>query len=107
MTTASTADYSAALIAVIDHVQTRYGVSIEVANIAPPLKGDLDGLRIVVGEHNTDDERLFLVAHLFGHTVQWNLSADWRRLGMAMPVNPTASELDALEAYEREACRYS
>lgn len=40
MTTASTADYSAALIAVIDHVQTRYGVSIEVANIAPPLKGD-------------------------------------------------------------------
>ena len=45
MTTASTADYSAALIAVIDHVQTRYGVSIEVANIAPPLKGDLDGLK--------------------------------------------------------------
>ncbi|MEX0670930.1 MAG: hypothetical protein WD060_10805 [Pirellulales bacterium] len=60
-----------------------------------------------MGDHNTDDERLFLVAHLFGHTVQWNLSAELRRLGMTMPVKPAAGQLDALQAYEREACRYS
>jgi len=39
--------------------------------------------------------------------VQWNVSAESRRLGMTMPVKPTSEELDALEAYEREACRYS
>jgi len=93
--------------AVIRHLHARYGVSVEVASIEPPLKGDLDGSRILVGDHNTDEERLFLVAHLFGHTVQWNVSAELRRLGMTMPVKPTNDQLDALEAYEREACRYS
>ncbi len=93
--------------AMTQHVNARYGVSVEVASIKPPLKGDLDGSRILVADHNTDEERLFLVAHLFGHTVQWNLSADLRRLGMTMPVKPISDELDALEAYEREACRYS
>jgi hypothetical protein len=93
--------------AVTQHVHARYGVSLEGASIKPPLKGDLDGKRILVGDHNTDEERLFLVAHLFGHTVQWNVSAELRRLGMTMPVKPTNDDLDALEAYEREACRYS
>jgi len=89
------------------HLHARYGVSVEVASIEPPLKGDLDGSRILVGDHNTDEERLFLVAHLFGHTVQWNVSAELRRLGMTKPVKPTSDEQEALEAYEREACRYS
>jgi len=93
--------------AVIKHLHARYGVSVELASIEPPLKGDLDGSRILVADHNTDEERLFLIAHLFGHTVQWNVSAELRRLGMTMPVKPTSEELDALEAYEREACRYS
>jgi len=93
--------------ALTEHLRGRYGVSVEVAKIEPPLKGDLDGSRILVADHNTDEERLFLVAHLFGHTVQWNVSMELRRLGMTMPVKPTPEELDALEAYEREACRYS
>jgi hypothetical protein len=81
--------------AVTQHVNARYGVLVEVVSIKPPLKGDLDGSRILVGDHNTDEERLFLVAHLFGHTVQWNVSAELRRLGMTMPVMPTSHELDA------------
>ena len=92
---------------VIRHLCSRYDISVEVAGIEPPLKGDLDGSRTLVADHNNDEERLFLVAHLFGHTVQWNVSAELRRLGMTMPVKPTSEELDALEAYEREACRYS
>lgn len=93
--------------AVTRHIGERYGVGVEVTEIAAPLKGDLDGARILVGERNSPEERLFLVAHLFGHTVQWNLSAELRRLGMTAPVKPTPPQLDALEAYEREACRYS
>jgi hypothetical protein len=93
--------------AVTQHVNARYGVEVEVVSIKPPLKGNLDGSRILVADHNTDEERLFLVTHLFGHTVQWNVSAELRRLGMTMPVKPTNHELDALEAYEQEACQYS
>jgi hypothetical protein len=107
MARAPSVAYRDACTALTAHLGDRYGVAVEVASIPPPLKGDLDGCRILVGEHNTDEERLFLVAHLFGHTVQWNLSAELRRLGMTMPSRPTSSELDALEAYEREACRYS
>ena len=89
------------------YVSARYGVAVEVAEVVPPFKGDLDGLRIVVGSHTDDEERVFLVAHLFGHTVQWNLSASLRRLGMRKPVDPDGPMLDALAAYEHEACRYS
>lgn len=105
--TALMTEFRDAYSALTEHLRGRYGVSAEVAKIEPPLKGDLDGSRILVGDHNTDEERLFLVAHLFGHTVQWNVSAELRRLGMTMPVKPTCEELDALEGYEREACRYS
>ena len=107
MTRVAIAEFRDACSAVTKHVQARYGISVEVASIEPPLKGDFDGTRILVADRNSDEERLFLVAHLFGHTVQWNLSTELRRLGMTMPVKPTSEELDALEAYEREACRYS
>jgi hypothetical protein len=107
MTRDSTAVYRDAFAAVARHISGRYGVLIAATKISPPLKGDLDGSCILIGDHNTDEEQLFLVAHLFGHTVQWNLSAELRRLGMKMPVGPSESELDELAAYEREACRYS
>jgi hypothetical protein len=103
----SSTEFRDACSSVTKHLRACYSISVEAASIEPPLKGDLDGSRILVADHNTDEERLFLVAHLFGHTVQWNVSAELRRLGMTMPVKPTREELDALEAYEREACRYS
>lgn len=99
--------FGSACAAIAAHVTARYGVAIEVAALPAPFKGDLDGSRIVVGERSDDEERLFLVAHLFGHTVQWNVSAAWRRLGMRMPVEPDADMLATLETYELEACRYS
>lgn len=89
------------------HVTSRYGVVVERVAIAPPFKGDLDGRRILVGVGCDPGEELFLVAHLFGHTVQWNISASQRRLGMTMPVAPDAAMLAALDGYEHEACRYS
>jgi hypothetical protein len=46
--------------------------------------------------------------HLFGHTVQWNTSAEARRIGMLAPGQDfSQSDLDALTAYELLACRYS
>lgn len=100
-------DFEAATTAVVRHVVARYGVLIEDGPIEPPAKGDLDGRRILVGSGATPEERLFLVAHLFGHTVQWNTCPRARRLGMTRPVRPDAVQLAALESYEHEACRYS
>ena len=101
------ARYVAAQAAVTRHITDRYGIAVEVGPVPPPLKGDLDGSRILIGDRSSGEEQLFLVAHLFGHTVQWNVSAELRRLGMTMPIDPTDRDLAVLEAYEREACRYS
>ncbi|MFM7414011.1 MAG: hypothetical protein ACKO6E_12500 [Planctomycetota bacterium] len=104
----ATADaFHDAFAAVSRHVTDRYGVEVEVTEVAAPFKGDLDGRRILVGSRNDAADRLFLVSHLFGHTVQWNVSGELRRLGMTMPVKPDSRTLDALEAYERPPSRYS
>jgi hypothetical protein len=101
------AEFVAAMDAVVRHLTGRYDVLVDDVPIEPPAKGDLDGRRILVDTGATPAERLFLVAHLFGHTVQWNTCAHSRRLGMTRPVKPDEPQLAALEAYEREACRYS
>ena len=45
--------------------------------------------------------------HLFGHTVQWNVDAQARELGLEQPVRPSEDWLRRLRAYELEACSYS
>jgi hypothetical protein len=60
---ASIAEFRDAYGAVTERIRDRYGVAVELANIEPPLKGDLDGSRILVADHNTDEERTFLVVH--------------------------------------------
>ncbi len=101
------ARFEEAFTAVVALARERYRIRVGIDVVAPPAKGDLDGAEIVIGHDNDAETRLFLIAHLFGHTVQWNTSVDDRRLGMKLPVNPDAAMLDRLEAYERQACAYS
>jgi len=99
--------FAAAFTAVAAHVADRHGVPTTVAPLTPPFRGDLDGARIVIAPDTDAETRLFLVAHLFGHTVQWNTSAAARRLGGRLYQRPGPAVLAALERYEREACGYS
>ena len=53
----------------------------------------------------TPDQRLFLLAHLFGHTVQWNV--DPSAFSMGQPKIPvTEEELRPLLDYELQAASY-
>lgn len=89
------------------HIERRYGVPVVISAVPHPFTGDLDGAEIHV-DHDLDIENaVFILAHLFGHTVQWNLSERARAIGYAVPRHPTEEQLGELEAYEREACRYS
>jgi hypothetical protein len=51
---------------------------------------------------------LFVLIHLFGHTVQWNISQTLRELGLrsASAQNPSDEELARIYAYECDATRY-
>jgi hypothetical protein len=89
------------------HIQTAYGIRIVTRDIPDPLTGDLNGAEIHIDYAVTPEQRLFLLAHLFGHTVQWNTSPTAFELGQ--PRTPPVSEdqLPALMDYEREAAAYA
>lgn len=88
-------------------IERRYGIPVVLADIPDPFTGDLDGAEIKVDWRNEAEDALFILVHLFGHTVQWNICPAARELGSAVEQNPSPEKLDALEKYEDEACRYS
>lgn len=89
------------------HIETRYGIPVVMSDVADPFTGDLDGAEIRVDYDQGPEEALFIIAHLFGHTIQWNLSEYARDLGSKVQANPTEEKLAELHRYEEEACRYS
>jgi hypothetical protein len=89
------------------HIEDRYGVPVVISDVTDPFTGDLDGAEIRVDHDQSVEDALFIIAHLFGHTVQWNLSERAREIGTIVQANPTPELLDELEAYERDACSYS
>jgi hypothetical protein len=98
------ADYSAR---VERHIEKVYGVHVVTRDVPDPLTGDLNGAEIHIDYAVTAEQRLFLLLHLFGHTVQWNVSPGAFEMGR--PQTPPVSEdcLPALLHYEREAARYA
>jgi hypothetical protein len=51
----------------------RLRYAVITRDIPDPLTGDLDGLQIHIDYTLNPEQRLFLRAQLFGHTVQWNV----------------------------------
>lgn len=96
--------------AVHDLLEARYGIPVGIGDVLDPNTGDFDGVEISVDWDQEVDVALFVLAHLFGHTVQWNLSDDLRALGLeasALDSNPAPERLEAIRRYEREASEYA
>ena len=89
------------------HLEEAYGIRVVTRDIPDPLTGDLDGSEIHIDYALTPEQRLFLLAHLFGHTVQWNVDPAAIDLGrpLQVPVSPTL--MPAIMEYECEAGRYA
>ncbi len=89
------------------HIETAYGVRVVTRDIPDPLTGDLNGTEIHVDYAVTPEQRLFLLAHLFGHTVQWNTSPEAFEIGQPRKVPVREDLLPALMDYETGAARYA
>ena len=89
------------------HIERRYGIPVRIGDVTNPFTGDLDGAEIRIDHELSIEEAVFILAHLFGHTVHWNVSEYARDIGGAVQKNPTEEKLAELAVYEREACRYS
>ena len=89
------------------YIEERYRLPVIITDVPDPFTGDLDGATILV-DHDLDaEEALFILVHLFGHTVQWNVSPADRELGLLEVKNASEELLAALERYEVDAARYS
>ena len=88
-------------------IERRWDLPVVIRDVADPFTGDLDGAHIEVDYDQSFEDALFIIAHLFGHTVQWNVDPRAREIGMARIENPSEELLEAVGDYERTACRYS
>jgi len=90
-----------------DYLARKYRVPVRIKAVPKPFHGDLDGSQIDIDGDTEPAERLFLILHLFGHTVQWDTSARAREIGRPLPVPVSEELLPELLAYEREAAGYA
>lgn len=88
-------------------IEDRWSIPVTISDVPNPFTGDLDGEQILVDYDLDIEDAVFILVHLFGHTVQWNLSERAREIGLARPGQWTEAQLAEVAAYEREACRYS
>jgi len=91
--------------AVRTRVTEGYGVAVVRALIQADYLGDLNGAEIRIGSWLDAQDSLFMLLHLFGHTVQWNTQGI-QEFDLPVGKVPEAAK-EAVTAYEREACRYS
>jgi len=88
-------------------IEARWGIPVVISDVPNPFTGDLDGERILVDYENDIENAVFILVHLFGHTVQWNVSENARTIAFARHDSWTDEQLRQVAEYEREACRYS
>lgn len=88
-------------------IEQRFGLPVVITDVPAPFTGDLDGERIMVDYDLDAEEALFILVHLFGHTVQWNVNPEDRALGLLEVKDASEELLARLERYEQAAARYS
>jgi len=88
------------------HLEGSYKIRVVTRDIPDPLTGDLDGSEIHIDYAVNAEQRLFLLCHLFGHTVQWNTDPSTFQIGRQ--VQPPVDErlFPSILAYEGEAASY-
>lgn len=87
-------------------IEERWQIPVRIRDVPSPFTGDLDGAEIHIDYDLEPEDALFILVHLFGHTVQWNVSAQARAIGQHR--GPwDAAALAALKTYETDACRLS
>ena len=88
-------------------IEQRWGIPVSIRDVPNPFTGDLDGKHIHIDFDLEVEDALFILVHLFGHTVQWNVSEEARRIAFMKPGTWSAAQLAEVSGYEAEACRYS
>lgn len=100
-------DFVTAYNIVDKYIEERYRVISTITDVLDPNTGDFDGRWIKVDYTLDAEQALFVMLHLFGHTVQWNVSEEFRRLGQDTVQSATDEQLKMIWEYEKQATQYS
>jgi hypothetical protein len=87
-------------------IEDRWHIPVTISDVPHPFTGDLDGERIAVDHDVELEDAVFILVHLFGHTVQWNVSAEAREIAFRRPPWDEA-QLRDVAGYELQASEYS
>jgi hypothetical protein len=88
-------------------IESRYGIPVSISDVLDPNTGDFDGMKILIDYDQDMETAFFVLVHLFGHTVQWNISEDYRKLGIDVTPGKTEQQLQSFYTYEKAATRYA
>lgn len=98
--------FSAYAARVQERIQHHYGIRVLTRDIPDPLTGDLNGEEIDIDFAVTAEQKLFLLCHLFGHSVQWNTNFSSFDIGKQYKPPVDEKLFSAVLAYEGEAASY-
>src|SRR5271154_4675559 len=79
----------------------QYGVRVYIGDVLDPNTGTFDGAEIGIDYANDLEMSLFVLVHLFGHTVQWNTVASYRTIDSRVRPGAPPEVIDEAHEYER------
>jgi hypothetical protein len=83
-----------------------YGVQVYIGDVLDPNTGTFDGAEIGIDYANDLEMSLFVLVHLFGHTVQWNTVPAYRTIDSRVRPGAPPEVIDEARVYELNASRY-
>jgi hypothetical protein len=102
LATTSAVDFRAVFHSLVELIEQTYSLKVTVGPVAGSYTGQFDGKELWVDLDKDPEEAVFILVHLFGHTVQWNLDEKLRLLGLANS-GVTEADLPRIYQYERQA----
>jgi hypothetical protein len=82
------------------------GVRVYIDDIIDPNTGTFDGATIGIDYANDLEMSLFVLVHLFGHTVQWNTVPAYRTIDQRVKPFAPPEVIEEARVYEQNASRY-
>jgi hypothetical protein len=89
------------------YLEHRYELPVVLTDVPNPFTGDLNGAEINIDHEVDPAEAVFILIHLFGHTVQWNTDESTRDTQFSQMLRQSDELVPALLAYETLAVQYS
>jgi len=102
LATFTSVNFQAVFHPLVEQIEQAYSLKVNIGPVAGSYTGQFDGKEIWADLDKDPEEAVFILVHLFGHTVQWNLDENLRLLGLANS-GITEADLPRIYKYERQA----